>query len=162
MILVTVSIVIANLEDLRKTGKISKYSWLALLGGFLFGIGYTFDKKYVLDLNPHVYSLLLYCSMAFMNALFAGRRIIADFKAGKVTGNFLKSVVLAGLAYFIYSRFTFMSYYHGGKVGSVDAINNAVVITLIPLEILFLRDRSNLVLKIVSAIICFIGIVFLG
>lgn len=160
--LVIAAIILANYHDLKKTGKISKYSLLALAGGFLFGIGYTFDKKYVLDLNPHVYAPLLYLSMAFMNATFGARKIVNDFKSQKMTKSFLTSVIFAGIFYFAYSRFTFLSYYQGGSVGAVDVINNAVVITLIPLEIILLKDRDNLLMKIISAIICFMGIAFLA
>lgn len=47
-------------------------------------------------------------------------------------------------------------------MGRVDSINNFVVFLIIVLEILILKDRSNLKKKVLAAIIAFVGVTILA
>jgi len=161
MLLVLASMILVSLDDLRKTGKLNKYYLYALLGGFLFGIGYTFDKKFVLDVTPDIYTIIMPFGVAFLNMLFCSKRIAGDFKKLKTLPKMILGFAISACLYLLYIRFTFLAYWHGGEVGSVDSVNNSVAITLIPLEILILKDRKNLLIKAISAVVCVLGIYLL-
>lgn len=62
----------------------------------------------------------------------------------------------------LFNLFTFLAYSKGGSVGVVDAINNSTVFFVIILELIILKDQSNLVKKIICSIIATTGILILS
>ena len=144
--LVLFAIVIANIQ---KKDRFNRFNLLALFGGICFGIAYTLDKSFALQLPPGMYVALLCFSVAIVSIVLRGKHIISEAKPLKLH-NFYPMFASATFGT-LFNFFTFKSYGLGGNVGVVDAMNNANVFLVILMEILLLRDRSNLTKKIIAA-----------
>jgi len=144
--LVLFAIVVANI---RKNEKFNKFNLLALLGGICFGIAYTLDKSFALQLPPGIYVALLCFSVAIVSVALRGKHIIKESKPLKLH-NFYPMFASATFGT-LFNFFTFKSYGLGGNVGVVDAMNNTNVFLVVLMEMVLLKDRTNLRQKIVAA-----------
>lgn len=146
--------------NFNRAERFNKYNLFALLGGVCFGVAYTIDKSIVVTLSPYMYLALMCFSVAFVSLVFGGRVIVKESKM-MVARNFVP-IMSAGLFCSAFNLFTFFSYRNGANVGIADAMNNSSIFIVILLEILLLKDRSNLVRKLVAACVAIAGIVVIG
>jgi len=151
------SIIYLNYEKGSKWNKANNY---ALAGAGLYGIGFTIDKAFSLSLTPHIYQILFAFSIGLTGLLFRKKQIISDLK--KVELSTLKIMGVSALTFFIWNKLNFVAYSVGGEVGRIDSINNSVIFLIILMEFFFLKDRSNLKKKILSAVIAMAGVTMLG
>lgn len=147
------AIIIANYQ---KKEKFSKFNLFALLGGLCFGTAYTLDKSFVLKIPPAMYVALLCFSVAIVSAILKGKHIIKEAKVLKLP-NFYPMFSSACFGT-LFNFFTFRAYSLGGNVGVIDAMNNSNVFIVILLEMLLLKDRTNLTRKIMAAMLVGVGV----
>lgn len=146
------AIVIVNYQ---KKLKIDKYNYLALAGGVMYGLAYTMDKYFVLATSPDYYQIFLCFYVGLASALFRPRQIVDELK--EFRSGLIPSIVSAIFFFFLYQKFLFKALSIGGEVGRIDVLNNTTIFLIILIEVLFLRERTNLRKKIVSAIVAFTG-----
>lgn len=157
IILIILSIILLRYS---KKDRLNKYNILALAGGLLYGIAYTLDKSFVIQLDAHIYHIVFCFIIGLCSLLYKPRIIIMDIRKLKFKN--LIPIFISAITFFLFNKFTFLSYSRGGEVGKVDAINNASIFLIILLEIIVLKERKFLTKKIITAIISFIGIIILG
>ena len=126
----------------------------ALIGGGLYGLAYTIDKHFSIQLNPHIYHIFFAFSIALNSLLFRFKKVQKD--TAKVTRTLLSTMFL------VYNKFTFMAYASGGEVGRLDAINNSAIFLVLLFEIIVFKDRKQLLLKVICATLAFFGVLILG
>lgn len=155
--LILLSIIIINLQ---KTEKFNKYNLFALMGGLCYGVAYTLDKSLVANVSPALYVSLMCISVAVVSLTLKSKQIISEARLLKKQNYY----PMISSAFFgtLFNFFTFMSYSKGGNVGSIDALNNSSIFIVILLEIVILKDKSNLFKKVVCAVIALSGIFLLS
>lgn len=156
--LILLSIFIVNFH--KKTFSLDKYNVLALLGGTMFGVAFTLDKSFVLDLNPFAYLGFMSTSVGILSFVVKPAHIISETKRLKPI-DFVPMFVIGGFGV-MFNLFSFLSYSKGGNVGAVDAINNSAVFLVILAEVIILKDRHQLLRKIVASILIMLGLVLLS
>ena len=132
----------------------------ALIGGGLYGLAYTIDKHFSIQLNPHIYHIFFAFSIALNSLLFRFKKVQKD--TAKVTRTLLSTMFLSAVMFFVYNKFTFMAYASGGEVGRLDAINNSAIFLVLLFEIIVFKDRKQLLLKVICATLAFFGVLILG
>ena len=152
--LILMSIFVINFK--KNKFKIDKYNALALLGGSLFGIAFSIDKSFVIDLNPFAYLGFMSVSVGVLSFFLKPKHIINETKRLHRV-DFVPMFVIATFG-IMFNLFSFLSYSKGGNVGAVDAINNTAVFFVIIAEVLLLNDRGDLLRKVVAAVIAISGI----
>jgi drug/metabolite transporter (DMT)-like permease len=156
--LILIAILFVNYK--KDKFKIDKFNALALLGGTLYGIAYSLDKSFVLEINPSSYLAFMSGSVGLVSFILKPRHIVKETKRLKIV-DFLPMFVIAGFG-ILFNLFTFISYGKGGNVGVVDAINNSAIFIIILVEVLFLNDKEKLGKKIIAAITAVGGIAILS
>ncbi|MBF0208619.1 MAG: EamA family transporter [Oligoflexia bacterium] len=157
LLLIIIAIVFVNYS---KNQKLTRSNLLALAGGVIFGLTFTFDKRFVLNIGPHLYQFLLCFSVAAISLVFRGKKIISELKNVKIAD--LKVMFMSATFFFGYNKLLFWAYQNSGEVGRIDAINNTVIFFVIVLEFLILKERSNMFRKFVAAVIAFTGVTLLA
>jgi drug/metabolite transporter (DMT)-like permease len=157
LLLVITAIVYVNYS---KNQKLTKSNLLALAGGIIFGTTFTIDKRFVLDIGPHLYQFLLCMSVPLVSLLFRGRKIISELKNIKQSD--FKIMLTSAFFFFGYNKLLFWAYQKSGEVGRIDAINNTVIFFVIILEFLILKEKSNILRKFIAASIAFVGVTLLA
>lgn len=132
----------------------------ALMGGTLYGIAYSLDKHFSIQLNPHLYHVFFAWSVALASLVYQGKKIYSEHS--KLHKRLLNSMLVAGLLFFCFNKLTFMAYHLQGEVGKIDAINNASIFLVLLVEIIIFRETDHILKKLLTAIIAFIGVVLLG
>ncbi len=155
--LILIGVVIASI---KRGEKISKYNLMALFAALIYALLTNNDKYFSTTINPHVYQVLSIPMFLVASLLFSGKQIAKEIK--KIDKTLFSSILLSTIAYTIFNKFTYLAYFAGGEVGKVDAINNAAVLVIIILEILLLKDRSDLKKKIIAALLTVTGVAILG
>jgi drug/metabolite transporter (DMT)-like permease len=154
ILLILSAIVLVNLN---KSEKFNKYNLYAFLGGMCYGVAYTLDKSFALNLHPFSYLMYMCYSIALVSVVTSFKLIITETKKLQIP-NFYP-MFFSGLFGASFNSFTFFSYRYGGQVGIADAMNTSSIFLIIILEVLFLKDRTQLGKKILCALIAFMGIV---
>ena len=138
----------------------SKYNWLAISGGLLYGIAYTIDKSFAITINPHFY-LPLFCLVTGLTTLIFRRKVVfKEFK--QISLRTYKTMLISAVFGVAFNSFTLLSYSKYGEVGRVDAINNFAIILVIILEMIILKNHQNIFRKLSAALIGVIGIFLLS
>lgn len=157
IILIITGVVIVTF---KKGERISRYNLLALFAAIIYAILTNIDKSFASTINPHVYQVMYTFMFMIASMLIKGREIIKEVKL--IDSLIIKSILLSAIAFTISNKLTFLSYANGGEVGRVDAINNSAVLLIIILEVLILKDKSNLKKKVIASVLTVSGIIFLG
>jgi len=143
-----------------KKEKFNKYNLYALLGGSCFGIAFTIDKSFVVGMSPFMYLGLMCLTVAIVNLIF-GLKLIAKETKELSSKNFIP-MILSNSFFSTFNLLTFFAYANGANVGVADAINNSAIFFVILLEIIVLKDRTNLSKKLIAALIAISGVWILG
>jgi len=146
--------------SIKKGEKISRYNLLALLAAFIYAILTINDKSFATAINPHVYQVLSMPVFLIVSLLFSGKKIMKEIRL--IDMSLFRSILLSTIAFTISNKLTYLAYSTGGEVGRVDAINNSTVIFIIILEVLILKDKSNLRTKIIASMLTVSGVLILG
>jgi drug/metabolite transporter (DMT)-like permease len=155
--IVLCAIVIVNYQ---KKLHFEKYNIYALLGGLFYGVAYTADKYFIISSSPDFYQIVLCFSVGMASFVFRPRQIIREL--GKFEKYLIPSIASATIFFFLYQKFLFWAISIGGEVGRIDVLNNTTIFIIIFLEVIFLKERSNLKKKIIAALIAFVGATLLA
>jgi drug/metabolite transporter (DMT)-like permease len=142
--------------NLNKSEKLNKFNLLALAGGTCYGLAYTLDKSFVLQLNPIFYISLLCFTVALVSITLRSKQIISEAKTLKIQNYY--PMLMSAFFGTLFNLFTFLAYSKGADVGIVDAMNNSSIFLIILIEILFLNDRTSLKRKLLCATLATVGI----
>lgn len=148
------------LVNTKKGSKFDKYNTYALLGGLFYGLAYTLDKHFVISTSPDFYQMTLCFAVGISSFIFKPKTIIAEMKL--FHRGLMSSVLSATAFFFIYQKFYFLAYSVGGEVGRIDVLNNTTIFLVIFLELVFLKEKSDLGKKIIPAILAVIGVFILA
>lgn len=143
-----------------KNSKIEKNNYFALIAGLFYGVIYTLDKAAVLNINPLLYLGITTGLMAIIQIIIAPKTIIDTLKNTNILAT--KFLLASSLFYILYNSVTFYSYTYGGEVGKIDALNNSQVFLIIFLEMIFLKQKDELLRKFFAASLMIIGVLILG
>jgi drug/metabolite transporter (DMT)-like permease len=157
MFLILLAIVFVNIQ--KKT-PIDKYNIYAILGGIFYGFAFTLDKSLVTEMSPFMYLSLMSLGIATVSLISSFKRIRKESHKLNIQHFYL--ILLSSLGFSIYNIFTFLAYKNGGNVGVIDAINNLSIFLVIILEIILLKDRKNLLKKILAALLAVAGLVLIA
>jgi drug/metabolite transporter (DMT)-like permease len=146
--------------NFNKSEKLNKYNVFAILGGLCFGVAFTLDKSMATTISPFMYLGLMCLGVALVSIVTSYRLINKEVKRLKRLD--YRPIIYSGIFGSTFNLLTFFAYRYGANVGIVDAINNTTVFVVIFLEIMILKDRSNLLRKIVSAVVALAGVVLIG
>lgn len=151
--LILFSIIFVNY---RQGTNISKYNLFAIIGGLCYGVAYNIDKSFAIVIPPASYVTLMCFSVAAVSIIAKSKHILSDTK--RMRPKDFRPILASSFFGTLFNFFTFMSYKNSGNVGVVDAMNNSSIFIIILFEILLLKDRTNLMKKLISAGIVTIGI----
>jgi len=70
-------------------------------------------------------------------------------------------MLISGIAFALFNIATFYAYQSGGTVGSVDAINNTVVFWILGIEFLFMKERDQLIRKLLAGLLAFTAVLLI-
>ncbi len=146
--------------NFNRKEKLNKYNLYAILGGLCFGVAFTLDKSMVTTISPFMYLGLMCLGVAVVSVITSFRLIKRESLALKGKNYF--PMISSSIFGSSFNLFTFFAYRNGANVGIADAINNSTVFLVILLEIILLKDHSNLFKKILAATIATLGIVLIG
>jgi len=156
IVLIIIAVVSLNIRNIT----LEKNHLYGLLAGIFFGTTYVFDKVVVLQIHPLVY---LFWSFTLVSLfLFATSPNYIIKKVRKLNLKKLTPVFVSGTGYFIYNLCTFTAYTVGGEVGRIDAINNSQIFLIILVEYILFKQKTDVVRKIVTAMVAFTGVFILG
>jgi len=150
--LILVAIIVVNYT---KNQKLDKYNIYALSGGILYGISYSLDKDLVGSMNPLIYQAIICFLVAFFSLIFRPKLIFKETKLiDKIA---IKSMLGAAFLFYLFQVCLFNAYKYGGEVGKISFISNTSIFLVFILEMILLKNTSNLFKKIIGSIIVFSG-----
>ena len=157
--LVILSIIILFYERHHLRHLFNKYALFVILSAVFYSIGWLLDKYFGLNVDFFIFRFLysvvnmVIFFMIDMNEMAEGHKAFNE-KPKKL----IIPLLVVSFLYFAYALAYMAAYKNGAEAGKVDAINNIGVFVVIALEAFILKDKTNLLKKIVSAIICVIGV----
>jgi len=157
IILVVLAVIIVSF---KRGEKLSKYNLLALLSALVYGLLTTIDKSLSISINIHVYQILSVFSFMVFSLVLAPRKIVREIR--QVDFPIIKTIIISAIGFTIFNKLTYLAYSVGGEIGKVDAVNNTSLFLIIVLEVLILKDRSNLKKKIIGSLLAVMGVMILG
>lgn len=93
-LVVILAIVFLNYD---KNVKLSKGNLLALAGAGLYGIAFTLDKSFAIQLSPHLYQVLFSFGIGLSGFIYRGKTIVKDL--AKIEKNTLVAASVAALSF---------------------------------------------------------------
>jgi drug/metabolite transporter (DMT)-like permease len=157
--LVILSIIILFYERHHLKHLFDKYALFVIISAMFYSIGWLLDKYFGLNVDFFIFRFLysivnmIIFFMIDINEMAEGHKAFNE-KPKKL----IIPLIVVSFLYFAYSFAYMAAYKNGAEAGKVDAINNIGVFVVIALEAFILKDKTNLLKKIVSAIICVIGV----
>ena len=157
LFLILLSVAFLNLQGNKF--KIGKGEIFALLGALLFGLANTNDRFLLQNMDLYPYVTLAFIAPAIFIAGVYPKEIV-KIKGILNTKTLGKLLLLCGI-YATSAVTFFIALQSGTNSSQISAINLSSVILTVLLGILFLGERTNLLKKIVCAIISFAGLLLL-
>jgi drug/metabolite transporter (DMT)-like permease len=137
-------------------------SLYALGAGFLFGIGYVNDAYIVKFFSsPITYSFLDFLLPAIVLWGLYYRSVRRQIKMLTKPVTLLKLSILC-VIYSVFGITILLSYKYGGEASVIGAVSQSTTVVIVLLAIVFLGEKNQLLKKIVSSLLAFIGVLFLG
>jgi drug/metabolite transporter (DMT)-like permease len=137
-----------------------KYNWLAISGGLLYGLAFNIDKSFAITINPQFYLPIFCLTTGLTTLVFRCQIVFKELK--QISRRTYQTMFLSAIFGVGFNTFTLLSYANRGEVGRIDAINNFAIILVIILEMLILKNRQNVLQKILAAIVGFAGLFLLS
>jgi drug/metabolite transporter (DMT)-like permease len=136
--------------------KLSKGSIFALLAALFFGLGIVSDSLIIGNVDPTIYIPLAF----FLPALFVW--IINFRKTSEIIStlksNLLPKFIVLSISSAVTATTYLTAYAVGKNASQLATINQTSTILVVLTGIIFLKERDNILKKIVAAIISFIGV----
>jgi len=157
--LVILSIIILFYERHHLKHLFNKYALFVILSAVFYSIGWLLDKYFGLNIDFFIFRFLYSIVNLVIFFMVDIQEMDRSHKAfNEKPTKLILPLLAVSFLYFLYAFAYMAAYKDGAEAGKVDAINNIGVFVVIALEAFILKDRTNLVKKIVAAIICVIGV----
>lgn len=154
-ILIILSVILVSLKGNKFS--LNKGLLYPSLAALFFGLGFVNDAL-IID----GFSVPSYLTIAFilpsLSVWVVYPKSTAKMKPMFERSIFLK-VVLLGIVYAVSAITFFLSYQVGKNAGQIATINQTTTIITAILSVIILKERNNLLKKLIGAIISFIGVV---
>jgi drug/metabolite transporter (DMT)-like permease len=153
-ILIFISIYIVNSKGFKF--KLKKGEIYAFLAAFTFGLVNTLDRYLIQANNEYIYAGFAFLTPSLLIMIFFPSQI------KEIKYYFQKSVIFKFLAliliYSISATCLFLALRYTDNASKIASVNISSVILIVILSIIFLKERDNLIKKLVAAGLCFLGV----
>ena len=160
IILIVIAVLIVSVKN--KVGSFNKYSWIILISIFFYALGAIFDKKLNTFGNPLSYLTLSFATAGISMLLIYFKRTKKAFKETFRNKNFWIGISTNGLLYSLGFWALFEAYNRGGEVSRMFPITLSMSVIIPLLGIVFLKERDNIVKKLIAVAIMVSGLWILG
>ena len=146
----------------NRVSSFNKYSWILLFSAFFYALGAIFDKKLNTFGNPLSYLTLSFATAGISILLINFKRTKIAFKETFKNKNFWIGISVNGVLYSLGFWALFEAYHRGGEVSRMFPITLSMSVIIPILGIIFLKERDNIVKKLVAIVIMILGLWILG
>ncbi len=160
IILIVIAVLIVSVKN--KVGSFNKYSWIILISIFFYALGAIFDKKLNTFGNPLSYLTLSFATAGISMLLIYFKRTKKAFKETFRNKNFWIGISMNGLLYSLGFWALFEAYNRGGEVSRMFPITLSMSVIIPLLGIVFLKERDNIVKKLIAVAVMVSGLWILG
>lgn len=154
------SIIALNYVDIHREVIQKKYIWFILASACIYGVVANVEKIVWLDFDPFVFRFRYSLCSVWLFCVFYPKDLKQDLVYVK-EWYFWWINALTAISFSLWNIGTLLAFKYGAEAGKVDAINNSAIFIIILLEILVLKNRDNIWLKIVLSILTFCGMLLL-
>lgn len=157
-ILIFLSIILALWKGQRI--KLEKGEFFALTAAFLLGAAFINDAILLQSLNVWIFLLLGFLLPPLTIFIIMPK---SSYQTAKlITGKNYWKPILMGLLFFGSAITTYLALETGRNPGQLAAISPVAVIVIVIFSAIFLKERDNLIRKIIASITCFIGVILVS
>lgn len=160
IILIIVAVLIVSIKN--KVGSFNKYSWIILISIFFYALGAVFDKKLNTFGNPLSYLTLSFATAGISMLLIYFKRTKKAFNETFRNKNFWIGISINGLLYSLGFWALFEAYNKGGEVSKMFPITLSMSVFIPVFGIIFLKERDNVVKKLIAVVVMVFGLWILG
>ena len=158
--LIVAAILIVSFKN--RVSSFNKYSWILLFSAFFYALGAIFDKKLNAFGNPLSYLTLSFATAGLSILLINFKRTKKAFNETFKNKNFWIGISVNGILYSLGFWALFEAYNRGGEVSRMFPITLSMSVIIPILGIIFLKERDNIVKKLVAIVFMIIGLWILG
>jgi len=144
----------------KKSISLEKNTFYGLVGGALWGLVYTLDSRVLDFVHPFVFIFWQYLFILLVAFTFHFKMLYSKIIDTKIVK--YKHIFFSAIGYLLFNILFFYSFYFGGEAGKVDGVSSFNIFIIIIFEYFFLKQKTDLVLKIISFILATVGVVLLG
>lgn len=154
------SIIAINYIDIHRQSSARKYILFVLASACIYGIVANVEKVVGLDFDPFVFRFWYSLFSVLLFLILYPKDLKEDLKYAK-EGIFWGINILTSIAFSLRNIATLLAFKYGAEAWKVDAINNSAIFIIILLEILILKNREHIWLKIGLSAVTFIAMLLL-
>ena len=144
----------------QKGLKLNKGTLFSLAAATSFGLAFANDALIIRNFDVPSYLAIVFIVPALIIwAIFP--KSIAKMQP-MFNRNFLKKLGILGILYAISAITIFLAYQVGRNAAQIAPLNQTSMILTVILAIIFLKERSQLVRKLLGGLLSFLGIVLVG
>lgn len=158
--LIVTAVLIVSVKN--KIGSFNKYSWIILASIFFYALGAIFDKKLNSFGNPLTYLVLSFGIAGFSMLIIYYKRTQKAFKGTFRNKKFWQGILLNGALYSFGFWSLFEAYNRGGEVSKMFPITLSMSVFIPIFGIFFLKERTNIIKKLIAVVIMVSGLWILG
>lgn len=158
--LIISAVLIVSLNKEKRS--FSKYSLIILAAIFFYALGAVLDKQLNAFGNPLSYLTLSFATAGVSMLLIYSKRTKAAFNGTFKLKEFWQGIITNGLLYSIGFWALFEAYNRGGEVSRMFPITLSLSVLIPVLGIVFLKERDNLMRKILAILVMVVGLWILG
>lgn len=156
-ILILFSVVYLSLK--RKGISLNKGHLYALAAAICLGVGFVNDSYILRQADAISYGALAFILPAILTAVVFPSSTLKLIRY--LSFKLLMKICLLGIFYSVGLVASYSAYKSGGNASQIVPIGQSIVIVTVILSVLFLRERDDLLKKLVAAIIMSIGVLLL-
>lgn len=136
--------------------QVSRKDWPAIFGAMAFGFANTNDRFLLKTLDPYPYLVMAFVLPAILMSVLKRRKLrkISVFLKRRM---FSKMFIIS-IFYALNAVAFFTALKIAPSASQVGLVNLTGVVVTVILAIIFLKERDNIARKLISAILCFIGV----
>lgn len=156
-ILILFSVVFVSLK--KKGIKLQKGHWYAFGAAFCIGVGLANDAYILRTSDAFTYGALAFILPGILTMLVSPSSTMK--LKNYLNIKLISKILLLSVFYCIGFISIYIAYQKGGAASQIAPIGQSVVVLTVLLAALFLKERDNLLKKIIAAIIVSIGVLLL-
>lgn len=137
---------------------LDKYAWAVIVSSFFYTLGAVFDKSLNNFGNPLSYMSLSFSFVGFSMLLLYYKKTLRAMHAIFSIGSFWKGILINGVLYALGFWALFTAYQQGGEVSRMFPITLSTSIIVPILGILLLKERTDLLRKLLAVAIMIGGL----